>query len=76
VKRGWTKDRDVKVGNPSGFPLGSDGWIWWNYSLFLLINRHCADFQDDDTVSDALHTVRERIPLPYLDYYERDSNEQ
>jgi hypothetical protein len=49
------------------FPPESDGWIWEQYSLFLIINRHVADFFDDDTVSQHLRSVRNRIPLPFYD---------
>lgn len=60
----WKTARRATVPRPD-FPRESDGWIWSRYSLYLLINRHCAEFMDDDTVSSALHKVRENIELPY-----------
>jgi len=41
----------------------SDGAIWARLSLALLINRHCAEFWDDDTVSRQLQRLRNlRMP--------------
>jgi hypothetical protein len=62
-KRKWSAATTVTL-SPRLTPE-TDEWIWWNYSLMLLINRHVADFMDDDTVSDALQKVRQRIPLPF-----------
>ena len=42
-----------------------DEKIWWQYSLYLVCNRHVADFMDNETVSSALNKMAERIPLPY-----------
>jgi hypothetical protein len=62
----WSAARTVTL--PPRLPYESDEWIWSRYSLALLINRHVADFMDDETVCDALQKVRSRIPLPdYLD---------
>lgn len=65
MKRGWTKRRDVTI--PPHVPYESDEWIWREYSLFLLINRHCGEYLTDDEVSEALWKVRQRIPLPFED---------
>jgi hypothetical protein len=35
------------------------------YALEMKINRHAADSFNDGRISDALHKVRERIPLDY-----------
>jgi len=43
----------------------TDQRIFEEYALFGLINRHVADFMDDDTVSHALHNVRRTIELPF-----------
>jgi len=45
----------------------TDEWIWEQYSLFLIINRHVCDSMDDADVSHALCNVRKTIPLPFFD---------
>lgn len=62
----WQRGRTVTL--PERMPYGSDLWIWHHYSLMMLINRHVADYVDDDTVSEHLQHVRRNIPLPYYDY--------
>jgi len=63
MKRGWQTAADVTL--PPFVGYETDEWIFREYSLFLLINRHVADCIDDDTVSRALHKLRERMPLPF-----------
>ena len=63
ASKAWRTVASVTVRN--GPPRESDQWIFEKYALFLIINRHCADCMDDDTVSDALRKVRERIELPF-----------
>ena len=45
----------------------TDQWIFEQYALFGLINRHVPDCMSDDTVSHALRNVRKTIQLPYDD---------
>jgi hypothetical protein len=59
----WREGSTIAL--PPHMSRGTDEWIWWQYSLFLLINRHCPDFFDDDVVSEHLQHVRANIPLPY-----------
>jgi hypothetical protein len=66
MKRKWSAATTVKL--PPRLKPETDLWIWWHYSLMLLINRHVADLHDDATVSDALLNVRSRIPLPFYDH--------
>jgi hypothetical protein len=62
-KRKWERRRTVTL--PPCLTYGTDEWIFERYAITLLINRHVAEFQTDDDVSDALQKVRSRIPLPY-----------
>jgi hypothetical protein len=59
----WTIGADVKLTQRP--PFESDEWIWREYSLYLICNRHVPEFMGDDTVSDALRKMRARTPLPY-----------
>ena len=66
MKRKWSVATTVEL--PPRLEPETDEWIWSRYALALLINRHCSEAFDDDTISDALQNVRSRIPLPY--YFE------
>lgn len=65
----WRKEREAT--SRGQFVLGSDGieetdeFIWREYSLFLLVNRHVADSIDDNDVSTALQQMRAKVPVPF-----------
>jgi hypothetical protein len=61
MKRKWGNETLVAM----PYHYTGDEKIWWYYSLYLLCNRHVAEFQDDDTVSSALNKMAERIELPF-----------
>ena len=61
MKRKWEERRHVNV----PLPITGDEKIWALYSLCLMMNRHVAEFQDDDEVSSALNKMAERMPLPH-----------
>jgi len=52
----WTPQRTVQCG-VSLRRHDTDLYRWWWLSLGLLINRHCADMHDDETVSRHLDHV-------------------
>lgn len=57
--RKWTHSESHEIG-----PVG-DELIWKEYSLGLVINRHCVEFWDDGVVSDNLRFVRRKYKLPW-----------
>lgn len=57
--RRWSNSEAHEIG-----PV-SDELIWQEYSLGLLINRHCAEFWDDEIVSQELRYVRRTQKLPW-----------
>jgi hypothetical protein len=71
MKQRWVVQRRVEVGDPLRDvrgPRDSDTWRWWWLSLGLVVNRHCADFQSDESVSEALDRVWNdpvNYPLPF-----------
>jgi hypothetical protein len=57
--RRWSNSGVHEIG-PTG-----DELIWKEFSLGLLINRHCADFWYDEVVSQELRRARRELKLPW-----------
>jgi len=59
MKQRWTNSEVHEIG-PTG-----DELIWKEYSLDLVINRHCAEFWDDEIVSQELRRAKREQKLPW-----------
>jgi hypothetical protein len=55
TKRQWETARTVNV----PLPITGDEKIWAGLSLCMMINRHCAEFYDDNEVSSILNNIAE-----------------
>ena len=61
MKDGWKMAADV-----SPLPVRTgDERKWWLLSLYLMCNRHCAEFWTDDEVSIGLNQLWANTELPF-----------
>jgi hypothetical protein len=61
MTRGWKTAADV---SPPPMRTG-DERLWWYLSLYLMANRHCADFWSEEEQSIALHQVADNVEPPF-----------